>query len=551
MTLFSRSRCRFIASFLFSAIALIFVIGLPAQEKDHGELIYTERLSKQFPDSAFVLLKEMYTRSILKKDRLSTGICLQQMGEICYYLGSYPKALDYHLQADKIFREEGRKQLIADNLNDMGILYYYNKQILVARKQYEEALSIYNQSGDFRGMADTYGKIGHLYEKQQLYDSAFYFQRLALTQYSRIAQKQGMAKIYENIGSIYEDLEQYDSSYSYFSNSLQLYAQANEEIASIEVLNNLGDIYRKTGRYAEALIQTRKALELAQKTNDLYETGAAYRDLGKTYSLLKQHDSAYHYLELSRRVTIDIYSKENNRQTAFLSVLFDIDKKNSEIVSLENEKNINAIITIAVSTVIVLLAVLAWVIISRQRLKIRNERRLSEQTRDIYTAQTELMQAELENKKLLEDKLTRELDEKRKGLTSYTLHVIQKNQLLEELRDRIEIMVRDDKRDQKKQLQQLIHQINQNFNHDKYWNEFREIFEQLHQQFFDSLKQHSEELTGNDLRLVALIKLNLSSKDVATLLGISQDSLRVSRYRLRKKLNLEQGESLTAFIQSL
>src|ERR1043166_4758686 len=105
MALFSRSCCRFIASFLFSAIALTFVIGLPAQEKDHGELTYTERLSKQFPDSAFVLLKEMYTRSILKKDRLSTGICLQQMGEICYYLGSYPKALDYHLQADKIFRE--------------------------------------------------------------------------------------------------------------------------------------------------------------------------------------------------------------------------------------------------------------------------------------------------------------------------------------------------------------------------------------------------------------------------------------------------------------
>ena len=58
-------------------------------------------------------------------------------------------------------------------------------------------------------------------------------------------------------------------------------------------------------------------------------------------------------------------------------------------------------------------------------------------------------------------------------------------------------------------------------------------------------------VTGNDLRLIALIKVNLSSKDIATLLGISPDSLRVSRYRLRKKLNLEQGESLTAFVQSL
>ncbi|MFC0183436.1 hypothetical protein ACFFJX_13050 [Pseudarcicella hirudinis] len=45
--------------------------------------------------------------------------------------------------------------------------------------------------------------------------------------------------------------------------------------------------------------------------------------------------------------------------------------------------------------------------------------------------------------------------------------------------------------------------------------------------------------------------MNLSSNDIASLLGISSDSLRVARHRLRKKLNLEQGESLTTFIQTL
>jgi FixJ family two-component response regulator len=112
-------------------------------------------------------------------------------------------------------------------------------------------------------------------------------------------------------------------------------------------------------------------------------------------------------------------------------------------------------------------------------------------------------------------------------------------------------LIKDDKRDQKKQLQQLIQQINQHFNHDQYWQEFRDTFEQVHGQFFVNLKKHSDELTGNDLRMLSLIKLNMGSKDIATLLGISQDSLRVSRYRLKKKLNLEQGESLTGFVQTL
>ncbi|MBO9204159.1 MULTISPECIES: tetratricopeptide repeat protein [Niastella] len=522
-----------------------------AQENDRTELLHTQRLSKQFPDSAFLLLKEMYSKAIAGKDRQTMGICLQQMGQVCYYLGNYPKALDFHGKADKIFRETNNDEQLARNLNDMGLVYYQNRQIPVARKQYEEALSIYYKLGNREGLADTYGKIGHLYEKQKQIDSAFYFQRLALQQCRDVEQQPVVAKIYENIGSIYEDLERYDSAWYYFNRSLELYNQVNNQVASIEVINNLGDIYRKTGRYQDAIKESDQALTRAIAINDLYQKGAAYRDLGKAWNLLGQQDSAYFYIDLSRRATIDLYSIENNRQTAFLSVLFDIDKKNDEIVQLENARNITLIITTAVIIVVVLLVVLGWVTFSRQRLKIRNEQMLSERNRHIFETQKELMQVELANRQLQEDKLMEELEVKKKGLTSYTLHIIQKNQSLEDLRNKLEFLVKDDKRDQKKQLQQLIQHINQSFNHDQYWNEFRETFEQLHQPFFDNLKKHTEELTSNDLRMLSLIKLNMASKDMATLLGISQDSLRVSRYRLKKKLNLSQDESLTGFVQGL
>lgn len=59
------------------------------------------------------------------------------------------------------------------------------------------------------------------------------------------------------------------------------------------------------------------------------------------------------------------------------------------------------------------------------------------------------------------------------------------------------------------------------------------------------------DLTANDLRLIALLKMNLSSSDITTLLGISAGSLWVIRYRLRKKLKLGQGENLSTFLQSL
>jgi DNA-directed RNA polymerase specialized sigma24 family protein len=152
---------------------------------------------------------------------------------------------------------------------------------------------------------------------------------------------------------------------------------------------------------------------------------------------------------------------------------------------------------------------------------------------------------------LLEENLKQQLEIKTKELTSYTLHVIRKNQLLEELQSALDALVKDDKRDQKKQIRQLSEQISQGLSDDLHWEEFRTIFEQVHQSFFDRLQILSNSLTSNDLRLVALIKMNLTSTDMATLLGVSQDSLRVMRHRLRKKLNLPQGDNLSTYIQSI
>lgn len=504
-----------------------------------------------YSDSVFQKVKDAYNQAVEKKDPAATGQALLQMGNLCCDMGNYPKALDFHLKADKIFRELQMKSWLAANLNAMGLVYYHNRQSVMARNQYNEALELFRQLNNPKGLADTYGSIGHLYEKEKKYDSAFFFQRLALQQYATLSEKQGMAGIYENIGSIYEDLEHFDSALYYYNRSYELYDQLKANVPLTNVVNNLGDIYRKTGQYSEAMRLSRQALAMAQRQNITYEVGAACRDIGKTWYLLHQPDSAYHYLELSRRASIDIYSIENNRQAAFLSAMFDIDRKNEKILALEHDRNTNIIIAIATAIVLTLLVVLGWVTISRQRLKIRNAEMMARQDKQMMEAQQELMQSALTNKELQEDRLRQELEVKGKELTTHTLHVIQKNQLLEDLRTRLEAMAKDDKRDQRKQIQQLIQQINLNFNYDEYWNEFRETFEQVHQDFFAKLKKQQEDLTHGDLRLAALIKLNLASKDMATLLAISQDSLRVSRYRLRKKLNLEEGESLTAFLHSL
>lgn len=508
-------------------------------------------LSQHHPDSALIVLKKIHADALSSSNLPVAGISLQQMGQICFNQGHYAQALDFYLHADKLFSQQNNKDLLAGNFNKMGQLNYYTKQLVNSRNFYNKALYLYRQTGNVKGQAEALGNIGHLFEKRQHYDSAFYYQRLALNNYNKIYFKEGLAKIYENLGSIYEDLARYDSAYVCFDRSKRLYDESKNSIGSIEVINNLGDVLRKTGRYAQSIKQTRTAYNLAQQTHNLYQLASSSRDLGKSYQLLKQMDSAYYYIELSRRYSLDVYSKESLNQTAFLQVLYDINKKSDEITRLNAIRQTNRIITIAVITIVILLIIIGVVIFSRQRLKISDQKKLAEQNRSIFEAQSELMQLELRNKKLEEESLKQQLELKGRELSSHTLNLLRNNQLLEDMRNTLQEMVKEDKRDQKRQMQQIIVQINQSFNHEQQWKEFTSAFEQVHQSFFENLRNQSYDLTSADIRLIALLKVNLDSKDIASLLGISLDSLRVSRYRLRKKLNMEQGENLSTFIQAL
>ena len=509
------------------------VAVIAAQDSLQLRLRAAEKLSRQSPDAAFLALRKMHDQAVSNNDQVSAGKCLQQMGLICFTLGHYAKSLEYYQQAATLFSANRRKAEEAATLNDMGLLYYRNINKKAAKNQHDKALQLYQQINDKAGIAETYGYIGHHYEKQQQYDSALYFQQLALKQYQGVHDTFGMAGIYEHLGTIHEDLEKYDTALYYFRNALQLYELHHERVAGIEIINNIGDVLRKTGDYKQSMPYSKEALAIAQQTNNKYQEAAACKDIAKTFNLLGRNDSAYYYMEWSRKCLAEIYSAQNNQQMSFLQIIYDTNKKNDEIMQLENSHKVNRIIYAAVVIVVVLLVILCLLTISRQKLKISQAQAVSERNAEINRVQKD------------------QLELKSKQLATHTLDVIQRNQFLDELRNTLSLMVQEEKRDQKKQLQQLVLKINQNVNHEKQWKEFTGIFEQVHQVFFDKLNALYSDLTTNDIKLLALHKMNMDSKDMATILGISPDSLRVARYRLRKKLNIPEGDTLNTFVQGL
>lgn len=148
-----------------------------------------------------------------------------------------------------------------------------------------------------------------------------------------------------------------------------------------------------------------------------------------------------------------------------------------------------------------------------------------------------------------EHSLQQQIFQKNRELTSNNLSLIQKNQYLKELRKMInQVQFQQNPKDVQKQLNKIANLINFGIKVEKDWEGFYSIFHQLNPEFYKDLKRLFPTLTKNDLRVCALLKLNLAIKDIAELLGIAEESVYMKCYRIRKKMSLDSEQKLCEYL---
>ncbi len=154
--------------------------------------------------------------------------------------------------------------------------------------------------------------------------------------------------------------------------------------------------------------------------------------------------------------------------------------------------------------------------------------------------------------KLQTEKMQADLNHQAKELASATMHLVQKGEMLTKIKENlteVNKIVADP--NAKKQIKSMIRSIEADVNFDETWKNFEHQFDKVHVNFTQRLKEEYPSLTPNDIKLCTYLKLNLTSKEIATLTNISVRGVEISRYRLRKKLGLESHENLVEFIQAI
>ncbi len=516
-----------------------------------------ELLADQKPDSALYFAQKAFDNLNQSGQDLNSPLLAKAyrlMGQLFFKRGIYDQSLQYYLESDRLFEPNTLELAINDlQIGRLKAATSHYNDALIYLKSAEE---VFKKEKKYPHWAETLGEIGHIFEKKAQYDSALFFQHQALKLYTQLNDSLGQAHIHENLGSIFEDLEAYETAFEHFRLAEAINRAKGNEVERVVNLNNLGDFYRKTGNYPLAFYNTRQALNLANALNLPYQSSSALRDLGKTHALMAQHDSAYFYQEESRDLFESLFSKESSQQIAFFQALFELNRHEAQISRLLREKEYEHKLSLAFTAIGVLTLSFLVVLVNRQKLKSRQQNLLFQKQQDLQNAQLEMAQQaqeslriELKHKALQEKHLELELESQQRVISGRLLQLIEKNRLLQDIHNLLLALPKQTETGA--ELEKMARKIQAGIKRDQHWDEFQASFENIYSDFFPKLQGINPDLSPSDLRLCALMKINMHSEDIATLLNISTDSLRVARHRLRKKLGIKQGDNLRKLLISI
>lgn len=151
--------------------------------------------------------------------------------------------------------------------------------------------------------------------------------------------------------------------------------------------------------------------------------------------------------------------------------------------------------------------------------------------------------------KLQQEKLKAEIQFKNQELATTTMNLVQKGEFLNKLKEELDKILGESNDPKiKSSIRKTIKMLNENAQLDEDWEQFAQYFDQVHEDFLKRLRTEYPQLTPKDQRLCTYLKMNLSTKEIAPLLNISVRGVEISRYRLRKKMELPTEINLNEFM---
>lgn len=560
---------------LMASLLIFFTVALKAQQHN----IYWKPTEHAAFDSLFLIMEENYLGDIhvkretkIVRDLYNMADSLQDpvLSSRAIYFDIrnrlYQKKNDsidflFHRQFSLIDQQKYRYDYARAKILE-GDYYNDNGNLVSAYKIYRGQLPYFKSIGDNMYIANTLSRIGTLFarinedrkalpflEKANLYYEEAQqpiFGKKNLLNISNTLYELGEVEVADNhLNSLINDSSvTTDTAFvinvmlSLFSHSSSIgdkekYAEKNYLLAK-----EFGkkDLIVKAGvNYAYFLSKEKNYNQSLQILNELTKISTQLKSIGSyrviygnkafVYREKKQWDSAYYYTNLYHIYNDSILGVNKKLEINKIEARAAISQIEQEKKEAELQRKITLAILFGVCC---LSAAIISVIYFRNR-KIKIQKQLKE----------------AEN-----EKLEAEIDFKNRELASNTLLLTEKNRVLEDLSQQLKELEFQGSIPSKEE-KQLRKKIENHLSAANEWEYFKLHFENVHPEFFTKLKEQFPSLSENDLRLCAYIRIGMENKQIAQMLSVLPNSVKTSRYRLRKKLSLTKKVSLEDFMRSM
>lgn len=436
---------------------------------------------------------------------------------------NYQEALNYFSIAYQQAKKQNDEVQIANILNNLGLVHWRLGDNRSAMDCYKESNRLAEKLGLQRLTGLTFTNQALIQKEEENFKEATSNNEKAIKIFRELNFPRDLAISYNNHGQIFKNQSKNDSALQNYLKAINIYNQIDYKDGMAATYYNLAEIYSRTGEKQKAISSAIKSLKSGLEGESKVRISEGYRKLGETYEHFHEADSALKYqkkyAEFEKEILIANQSEKLIEEQAKLGN----EVKNLRIQNLEKEKIIakNRLWLIIVSILIIILFV--SLIIYRRVSKIQlNKKKL---------------ELELENSQKI-------LQIKKKELRTYIVDLSQKNSLINDLQHELSAQSNTNEI----QVAQLL---NQKILTDDDWDKFKTKFNAIYPEFLPKIKLLDTSVTEAEIRLLVLLKLKLSGKEMAGTLGISPQSVRVTKMRLKKKLQEENYDSVEDYLSEL
>ncbi len=445
--------------------------------------------------------------------------CYLNEGTIFFNRGLNNRALEYFLLAVDYSGNRDKEK----EYNNIGAVFYNEGEYEEANNYYTRALEILKAKGETYGILVAYLNIGDVFRMLEKYD-------VALVYYQDVLAGNDSLKIpslsvigLTRIGLIKSQLNEVDSAMIYFTRALRIAEEENDRLEMARSLYLIGETLFNKEKFSQAKDYLVRSLGIAEELELYSEMSGSANLLQKISERNGDYKSAYLYANLHKQASDSMLSNEAKGQV--LNLMFDHKIKLQELErqkQLEQEKNErrkNYFKLYLVIFVLILIALIATMLVIRSSQRIRIDR------------------IEKEKAELQMINVQKDLELRNYEIVGKVLTISGKNELIDSTAKQLSDFAASLSQNKRAELNNIIRDIKAKEVKNQ-WEEFYYYFSQVYSQFYEKLEQDFPNLTLNEKRLCAFLKLNMTTKDIAALTYLNFKSIEVARTRLRKKLNL-------------